>query len=200
MPGHGWIAIVELVESDGSSPPSYTTWQYQDYPVDSSGNWGGTFDLGVHVQPGPAYLVATCYYSLGPDPSVDEVHYQPIAFTVQPASPRVSAKTVAFGPARIGTTTPARTVTVTNVGGAPLSITSTTITGTNARDFVIVQDGCSGVAVLSGTSCSTRVAFRPSAHGNRTATLRYGFYPATSSVAVALTGRGCLALLGSLCI
>lgn len=200
-PGHGWMAFVELVRNIGPvPPPSYETVAGRAYPVDASGNWSGTFDLGTGVLAGPAHLVASCYYTEGPSPSPDDVYYQPLAITITPPAATFSAKSLAFGPVRLGATSTARTVTMRNSGGAPMIVSSVTVTGPNAGDFRITRDTCAGHGLASGVTCSTSVTFRPGADGNRSATLRYVDSAASSPQYVALTGRGCLVLFGRYCL
>src|SRR3989454_4906518 len=54
---------------------------------------------------------------------------------VTPPTATLSATSSAFGKQRVGTTSAAQTVTLTNSGGAPLNLTSITITGAQAADF-----------------------------------------------------------------
>src|SRR5205807_2622411 len=54
---------------------------------------------------------------------------------VTPPTATLSATSSAFGEQRVGTTSPAQNVTLTNNGGAPLNLTSITITGAQAADF-----------------------------------------------------------------
>jgi hypothetical protein len=201
MPGHGWTARVELVENTApSTPPSYATLQDSFYPVDASGNWSGTFDLPLDVIAGPAYLVASCFYTQGPDPAPEDVYYQPIPTTIEPAAASLSAKSLSFGSVRLGRTSAPRTVTMTNRGGDSLSVTTVTLVGSNPGDFQIVSDTCAGHALPSGYTCSTSVTFRPGADASRTASLTYSDSSASSPQHVALSGRGCWLLLGPFCL
>ncbi|WP_445149830.1 FG-GAP-like repeat-containing protein [Baekduia sp. Peel2402] len=81
----------------------------------------------------------------------------------------------AFAPAAVGSTGPARTVTVTNpTGSTRLKVTGVQTAGAASDDFLITGDTCTGATVASGgdESCTVRVRFSPSAVGTRTATLR----------------------------
>ena len=49
---------------------------------------------------------------------------------------KLSPTSFSFGTVAIGTASPGKTVTLTNVGTATLTITGVAITGTNAGDFV----------------------------------------------------------------
>src|SRR5947209_9275020 len=75
---------------------------------------------------------------------------------------------MAFSTQRLSTTSPAQTVTLTNSGGAPLNLTSITITGAQAADFAFAAGntcptGASSVA--PGASCTISVSFTPAGPG-----------------------------------
>ena len=74
----------------------------------------------------------------------------------------------------------------------PVTISSVSISGENASDFAITQDGCSGVTLSRfGTfSCQGSVAFTPSDLGPRAATLSVFSDALGSPHQVALTGTG----------
>src|SRR3989442_3041852 len=55
--------------------------------------------------------------------------------SVTPPTATLSATSSTSGNQRVGTTSPAQNVTLTNNGGAPLNLTSITITGAQAADF-----------------------------------------------------------------
>jgi hypothetical protein len=66
-----------------------------------------------------------------------------------------------FGAQAIGTTSAAQSVTVANTGNAPLFINSAATRGANPLDFTQVDDGCSGLTLAAGTSCSVSITSRP---------------------------------------
>jgi len=100
-----------------------------------------------------------------------------------------------FGSVTVGTTSSARTVTLTNVGTTTLTITGIAITGTNAGDFA--QTHTCGSSLAAGASCSISVTFKPTATGLRTAALSVSDNAAGSPQTVVLTG-GCIPQ-GGLC-
>jgi len=77
----------------------------------------------------------------------------------------------------VGAQSAASMVTVTNVGGAAVTVSS--VTSSNSSEFAIVNNGCSGAAVQPGASCQFGVTFIPSTSGSR-----------SSSISVVSTGTG----------
>jgi hypothetical protein len=95
-----------------------------------------------------------------------------------------------FAAQAIGSTSAAQTVTVANTGTAPLFINSAATRGTNALDFTEVNDGCSGLTLAAGTSCSVSINFSPTASGTRSGTLIVTDNAANSPQTVPITGTG----------
>ena len=64
---------------------------------------------------------------------------------------------------------------VTNTGGAALHVTNITVSGTNASDFTVQAAGCTFPAFTlpSGAACSLGLSFKPTTHGDRTATITF---------------------------
>ena len=108
---------------------------------------------------------------------------------------KLSPTRLNFGSVTIGTTSPAETVTLTNVGTTTLTITGITITGRNAGDFS--QTHTCGSSLAAGASCSISVTFKPTAYGLLTAALSISDNAAGSPQTVTLTG-GCIPQ-GGLC-
>jgi hypothetical protein len=105
--------------------------------------------------------------------------------------PVLAVGTADFDDTATGSRSLERTITVRNLGTAPMAISSATITGINAGDFVETADACTGVTVPRGGTCTDNVRFVPSATGNRSATLTVDpAEPALANVTGALTGRG----------
>jgi hypothetical protein len=88
----------------------------------------------------------------------------PLLSAVSPAAPAMtlSPASLSFPSQQVGTESASVTVTVTNSGNAPLTVTSVVTTG----DFV-EMDGCSGTSVGAGLTCSVAVNFAPTATGTR---------------------------------
>jgi hypothetical protein len=107
----------------------------------------------------------------------------PLSGTGQAAAPSLSfnPSVIAFSTVNLGSTTNTYTL-IQNTGSAPVTLTSFTITGTNAADFSLNSStSCAPLpfVVTAGSSCYLYVNFMPSATGSR-----------TGSVQVAYTGSG----------
>jgi hypothetical protein len=98
----------------------------------------------------------------------------------------LSSTTVAFGNQSFGSSSN-QTLTVTNSGTAPLSISSLQISGANASDFS--AGGCTS-SVAAGSACSISVTFDPLAAGSRSATLSINDNASASPQTVGLSGTG----------
>lgn len=66
---------------------------------------------------------------------------------------------------------PQQNVKFTNNTAEPLLVTATELSGTDASNFQIVNDGCSANFVGAGENCSLEVVFKPGARGAYAATL-----------------------------
>ena len=100
----------------------------------------------------------------------------------------LSPTSVAFGIQGINTTSSASTVTLTNTGTASMTISSTSVTGTNAADFT--RTTTCGATLAVGDNCTFSITFKPSAIGSRTASLSITDSASGSPHTVALTGTG----------
>ena len=106
-----------------------------------------------------------------------------------------SAPAVTFAPTSltfaaqaIGTTSAPQSITVTNTGNASLFINSAAVP--NTLDFTEVNDGCSGLTLAAGTSCSVSITFSPTLSGTRSAAFTLTDNAANSPQTVPLTGTG----------
>ncbi|MDX6685320.1 MAG: hypothetical protein QOF86_1448 [Baekduia sp.] len=103
-------------------------------------------------------------------------------------------RTVPAGPEAFGTVTTGQssqqTVTVASTGDAPLHVAHAALTGADAGDFAITQDGCTGTTVALDATCDVVVRFTPQATGGRSAALRFTDDSASAGADVALSGTG----------
>ena len=113
----------------------------------------------------------------------------PLLTAVSPAAPAITLNpvTLTFGDMAVSTESAAKTVTVTNSGDAPLTVSGITASG----DFV-ETDNClgSGVTIAVGAICTVSVTFLPTALGVRPGLLTvYGNVP-SGQATVSLAGTG----------
>lgn len=95
-----------------------------------------------------------------------------------------------FGAQDVGTTSAPQSITITNTGSAGLFVNSAATRGANPLDFTQVDDGCSGLTLAPGSSCSVAITFSPTATGTRSATFLLTDNAAGSPQGVPITGTG----------
>ncbi|HUI42284.1 MAG TPA: choice-of-anchor D domain-containing protein [Terriglobia bacterium] len=103
-------------------------------------------------------------------------------------SANLSATVVTFVTQKVGTTSAASDVILTNSGTAALNVSAISLSGANLAEFAETND-CAG-SVAASSSCTIGVTFRPSAEGKRTATLSIKDNAPGSPQSVALAGTG----------
>jgi hypothetical protein len=109
-----------------------------------------------------------------------------VSLPVTASSPvSVSPASLTFASGAVGTTSSARTVTLTNHQNTSLTISAAVATG----DFAVASNTC-GSSVASGRSCIVGVTFRPTAMGVRTGALTLPYSAAGSPSVIALSGTG----------
>ncbi len=96
-----------------------------------------------------------------------------------------------FGSQQVGTTSPAKAITLSNLGASPLHIWSSILSGNNPGAFGRVNSCPAPPATLAGSaSCTINVTFTPTAVGARTAVLQISHDGGASPYSVALAGVG----------
>ena len=100
----------------------------------------------------------------------------------------VSPLTLSFGTVKVGTTSAAKNVTVTNNQKTSLTITGIGFTGTNPGDFH--ETNTCGSSLAAGAPCTVSVTFTPKATGARSATLSITDSASTSPQTVSVAGTG----------
>ncbi|MGB8013869.1 MAG: FG-GAP-like repeat-containing protein [Terriglobales bacterium] len=103
----------------------------------------------------------------------------------QPVS--VSPLAMSCGLLKVGSSSAAKTVVVTNDEKTSLAISKVALEGTDPGDFVL-KNGC-GSSLLAGANCTLTVTFKPTAIGARTATLAITDGAGTQNVALTGTGK-----------
>jgi subtilase family serine protease len=82
---------------------------------------------------------------------------------------QLTPMSLSFGVQPVGVASSTRTINVVNTGGAVLSISSISITGTNRTDFT--QTNTCGTSVGAGGTCTISIRFKPAAAGARSAAI-----------------------------
>jgi hypothetical protein len=109
---------------------------------------------------------------------------------VAPAAPvaSLSPASLTFAGTVTGTTTAAQTLTLSNTGGAELTISGVTVGGTNPVDFA--ETTTCGTTLAAGAHCTIAVTFTPASLGNFTATISVADNAADSPQTSTLAGTG----------
>ena len=108
------------------------------------------------------------------------------------ATTSASPTSLTFGSTTVGATSAAQTVTVSNTGSAPATVSGVSVTG----DFA--QTNTCGGSIAAGGSCSVSVTFKPTTTGSRTGSLSVSSNATNSPTTVALSGTGTSAATASL--
>jgi Abnormal spindle-like microcephaly-assoc'd, ASPM-SPD-2-Hydin len=163
--------------------------------VSVSGTDQGDFSIGSNTCPGAVTAGANCTLDITFTPSTTGSESASLDISDDdPSSPQTVSLTgtgvanqfsaggpLTFPDQRVGTTSTAQSVIVTNNTDYDASPSNPNITGPNATDFA--PSGCTGTVAANGT-CAVLVTFTPGAVGARTATLNVG------GQQVALSGTG----------
>jgi hypothetical protein len=112
-----------------------------------------------------------------------------------PATPTgivsLSSTSLTYPSQVIGTTSAAQTVTVTNVGTAPLGIDSVAVTGANPGDYAQTNTCPIKPATLAvNATCTISTTFTPTASGSRTAAVTLTDDAPNGQQAIILSGTG----------
>ena len=101
---------------------------------------------------------------------------------------KLAPVSLAFGSVKVGVTSAAKVVTLTNVGTTALSITAIAIAGADPGDYA--QTHTCGTSLAAGASCTISVTFKPTVTGSRPASLSVTDTASGSPQKVPLTGTG----------
>jgi len=156
----------ELCLIKGFKPTVGSTFPVMNY-ASETGNFS-TVNFGWTLTPGTTSATAT--YKGAPVTS-----FSPAALS--------------FPSQLISTTSSPLTLTLSNTGTVSMSITSFTLTGTNASDFAISSNSC-GSSLAAGAKCAIQVKFTPAALGSRSAALSVADNACMSPQTIALSGKG----------
>ncbi len=136
---------------------------------------------------------ATLTFTDNASPTTQVVNLTGTGVTPPTATPAPTSLTFTSQPTT--TTSAAQNITLPNSGGAPLSVTSITLTGANPGDYAFASPAttCPTNAsgqVAAGTNCVLSVTFSPTAIGTRTASVSIVVTGIANPAPITLTGTG----------
>jgi hypothetical protein len=140
-------------------------------PIETGTQGTKTFTVTATDRAGNARTTTATYTVGGGSP----------AFALAPAS-------LAFGDQAINVASPAKIVTLSSTGSAPLAINTVSLSGSNPGQFSFVNHCTSPVP--SGANCSIEVRFKPKSAGAKTAQLVVTGGGAAGTKSVGLSGTG----------
>ena len=189
-----------------SSPKSVTLTNTGDATLDissigitgPSGNFSETSTCGSSLLAGASCSIAVTFRPTGTN-SCAETGY----LTVESASGglgtvmlsgagsvvSLSVKSLNFGNQAVGTTSAAKTITLTNhATSRVVTIAAVSISGPNSPSFA--QTNTCGTSLAAGASCTLSVTFTPHGKGSKAATLNVWNNGGAAALKVTLTGNG----------
>ncbi|TMC03630.1 MAG: choice-of-anchor D domain-containing protein, partial [Chloroflexi bacterium] len=117
--------------------------------------------------------------------------YKPAGGGTPTPAVTLSPTSLVFGAQAVGTTSASQSVTLTNSGTGPVTITSITVAGTNAADFGRTTTcPLSPTTLAAGASRTIGATFAPAAAGARAASIQVADNATGSPHTVALSGTG----------
>jgi len=174
---------VDITSVTGAAAPFSVT----RTPGTLMGNHGNTIDLMASVSPTvPGEL--TDSLTLNTNLPTNAARSIPLRATALPAGVTPTPDLVHFGPGRVGMTTSAKTIELTNCGSAPINITAARIEGAGAGDFTIVSPENPVMSLPQMGSVKFLVVMSPRQNGSKAAQLVIEHGGGT--VIVALDGNG----------
>ena len=106
---------------------------------------------------------------------------------VAPGALQLSPATAMFDPRSPDTVSPDATFTATNTGGTPTGKITAALSGSDASQFTIASDSCTGTSLSPHAACTIKLRFAPQSPGSKVASL---------AVTSAAAGTGIAALGG----
>ena len=161
-----------------------------------TGPFSQTHTCGMTVNPGASCMISVTFKPTtigtltGSVSVTDNAPGSPQKVTLQGTGTYVqlTPTKLNFGNQPVGTTSLAKTITLSNKGHVAVSITSIAITGVNIGDFS--QTNTCGTSVAAGASCFIKVKFKPTTTGTRSGTVSVTDNGGGSPQKVKVTGTG----------
>jgi hypothetical protein len=164
---------------------------YRNGTLYANGNTETSFDNNLNVSAGQTYT----YYVLagntsGTTQSNEVTVSVPSDVCGSPPQLTVTPTSLSFADQIVQTTSPAQTVTMTNIGNVNLSLAALSLIGTNLGDYLLSENTCNNVNLEPNASCSFGVSFRPIAIGMRMAEVSIKSKTEGNLSSVSLSGLG----------
>ncbi|HEV2176247.1 MAG TPA: FG-GAP-like repeat-containing protein [Terriglobia bacterium] len=170
--GPNFMVSVLLGNGDGTFQPAVT--------LDASGYWF-SFVAGDFNNDGRLDLVGTN----------DTTNSASVLVSGIAGSSELSATSLVYGNELVGTTSPPQTVTLTNMGNGPLTVSSISLTGPDPGDFSQTNTCPTSPSTLAaGTNCTLSVTFTPAVTGSLTASVSITSSSLGSPQTISLSGTG----------
>jgi hypothetical protein len=109
---------------------------------------------------------------------------------VPQATIALNKNALAFADQALTTTSMAQTVTVSNTGTAPMTLSALTLAGSNPGDFTLGGTCSAGAAIAVSGNCTLSVSFAPKATGARAASVTIASNASNGSATLSVTGNG----------
>lgn len=192
---HGKASFTGVNGASGSYPTNGLT-----YPTKGTMKFTATGDNAYYgytpyTYPHPLRNDTTSYTEnpQSPTPTVPES-----PTTTVPPTIAVSPTTKDFGSLPINTSSTVQRFTVTTTGGN-LNVDAISMTGTDATQFTILNDSCTGKIIAPTTgSCTFEAKFSPSSVGAKTANVSIVDNDSSTTGTIALSGIGVAAQVPNL--
>ena len=149
------------------------------------GNRWGDYS-GISLDPAGVSFWGIAEYAGTPDPQFGTE----IAQFTGPPSLSVTPDNFDFSNVLLGSSSPAQTFTVANLSANAVTLGTASVAGSNAADFGLSADQCSGSSLAAGQSCTLSVTFTPSQQAAESAFLSIG--DEDGSVIAGLQGYGAI--------
>ncbi|NDE01189.1 MAG: choice-of-anchor D domain-containing protein, partial [Gammaproteobacteria bacterium] len=163
-----------------------------------SNQYQQTNDCGTTLSPAASCLISVTFKPTSAGDKTANVSVasnaasQPAAFalTGKGTAPVVvlSSAAVAFGTRPVGETSDARAVTLKNEGDATLDLTSITLAGADANQFLLSHDCAATLAAAQ--SCVLTLRFKPTSAGVKAASVSIASNAAGSPATLPISGQG----------
>src|SRR6266436_1912291 len=147
---------------------------------------------------GEAHSIFASLSLVGANSDIATIHTSGASLTVTLSGTGMSAvvfvspTALAFSAQNISTSSASQTVTLNNPTTSPVTVSGTVpaFTGTNASDFSLGTNNCTGKTVAASSSCTVTVIFTPGVTGGtaRSATLTISDSSPAASFPVSLSG------------